>query len=234
MNLLLPKCVSIVRRLCFVWVRMQLQYSPTASADYRCFLLKIHAYIGMARASLKLGDSPVAETAFENALRTTDAASIFCKSLSKIPSDCSFFKQHLNTVTLIREEVALGKANAWYLKHILEKCSKSTERDAIFLDLANIGLSISPASDTLILQKLELLSLTNRWKEVAGFCERLAARNVVLDHVFIGDLQGFDHFPGVPPAQELKSDFFGNLRDEEVSTREWKLESPIAVAEAML
>jgi hypothetical protein len=72
-----------------------------------------------------------------------------------------------------------------------------------------------------------------RWREVAGFCERLAADAVRLDNVFTQDLESRYPFPGVPPARTLTANFFGDNSVEDATTVELKLNS-MAAAEAVI
>ena len=202
-------------------------------------LLKIKLSTRLARAHLKLGDHSAASTAFHDAIRTANTASQFSKTNHTDP----VYQQNMMTLSQMITEATLGQADAKRLRDACGELSESTKALLRFpservklaecLGHVNMALSIASGSVPLIENKLSLLVQMKRWREVAGFCERLAAFNVGLDNAFKEDLALKHPFPGVPPAQSLKYDYFGNLRDEDAATRELKLNSR-AAAEAVL
>ena len=202
-------------------------------------LLKIKLLTRLARAHLKLGDYNAASISFNDAIRTANTASQFSK---KNHSD-EIYQQNQQTLNQMITEATLGHADA---KRLRDACAHISNRSvsnlkfpserikyAESLGHVNLALSIASGSVSLIENKINILVFMKRWREVAGFCERLAAFNVGLDNAFRDDLALKHPFPGAAPAQALKGDFFGGLRDEDASTRELKLSSR-AAAEAIL
>jgi tetratricopeptide (TPR) repeat protein len=202
-------------------------------------LLKIKLSTRLARAHLKLGDHGAASAAFHDAIRTANTASQFSKANHADP----VYQQNQVTLSQMITEATLGQSDAKRLRDACDGLSECTMASLRFplervklaecLGHVNLALSIASGSVRLIENKVTILVQMKRWREVAGFCERLAAFNVGLDNAFKEDLALKHPFPGVPPAQVLKSDFFGNLRDEDPGTRELKLNSR-AAAEAVL
>lgn len=202
-------------------------------------LLKIKLYTRLARAHLKLGEHGAATDAFNDAIKTAVEASAFCKASHSEQA----YQQNQLTLSQMVTEATLGQADAKRLREACDHLTRCTmvnlkypnERSKYTESLShvNMALSIASGSVRLIESKLTLLAQMKRWREVGGFCERFAAFNVGMDQVFIEDLESKNPFPGVPPAQALKADFFGNLRDEDTSTRDLKLNSR-AAAESVL
>ena len=194
-------------------------------------LLKIKLHTRLARGFLKLGDHSAAHRAFTDAMNTADEATAF----SRANHSPQVFRQHQATITQMTTEATLGQGDAKRLRDSLDKLSKCTmeslknlsERSkyAEVLGHVNIALSIASGCPSLIEKKVNLLVQMKRWREVAGYLERLAAWNVHMDGVFVEDLEPQNPFPGVLPAQALKADFFGNARDEDSTTKELKLSS---------
>ena len=202
-------------------------------------LLKIKLLTRLARAHLKLGDHNAASTSFNDAIRTANTASQFSKKNHSEET----YRQNQQTLNQMITEATLGNADAKRLRDACEHISNRSLSSLKFpserikyaesLGHVNLALSIASGSMKLIENKITILVFMKRWREVAGFCERLAAFNVGMDNAFRDDLALKFPFPGVAPAQALKADFFGNLRDEDASTRELKLNSR-AAAEAVL
>jgi tetratricopeptide (TPR) repeat protein len=202
-------------------------------------LLKIKLLTRLARAHLKLGNHTAASTSFNDAIRTANTASQFSKKNHSEET----YQQNQQTLNQMITEATLGHADAKRLREACEHISNRSTTSLKFpserikyaesLGHVNLALSIASGSVSLIENKIAILVFMKRWREVAGFCERLAAFNVGMDNAFRDDLALKYPFPGVAPAQALKADFFGNLRDEDASTRELKLNSR-AAAEAVL
>lgn len=202
-------------------------------------LLKIKLHTRLARGYLKLGDHIQAQKAFTDALATADEASAFSKA-NHAPD---VFRHHQSTITQMATESTLGQGDTKRLRDSLDRLSKCTldsmknlsERSKLaeVLSHVNVALSIAPGCLRLIENKVNLLVQMKRWREAAGYLERLAALTVRLDGVFVEDLLPKNPFPGVPMAQALKADFFGGARDEDPATKDMKLNSR-ATAEASL
>lgn len=202
-------------------------------------LLKIKLSTRLARAHSKLGAHAAATDAFNDAIRTASAASAF----SQAHHSEQAYQLNQNTLSQMVTEATLGQSESIRLRDACDKLTQCTiaglkypsERSKYTeaLGHVNLALSIGSGSVRLTESKITLLVQLKRWREVAGFCERLAAFNVGMDQVFVEDLETKNPFPGVPSAQNLKTDFFSNLRDEDASTRDLKLNSR-AAAEAVL
>jgi tetratricopeptide (TPR) repeat protein len=201
-------------------------------------LLKIKLYTRLGRAHLKLGDYAAATDALNDAITTAAGALAFSKS-NHTPEAYEQNKVILNRMVTA---ATLSQSDAKRLRDACDQVALSSlihllypnDRDkyAESLGHINMALSIASGSVRLIENKVSILVQLKRWREVAGFCERLAALRVGMDEIFIEDLQAKNPFPGVPPAQVLKADFFGGLHDEDPGTRDLKLNSR-AAAEAV-
>ena len=203
-------------------------------------LLKIKLHTRLARGYLQLGNHIEAHKGFTDAIATADEASAF----SKANHPLHVYQQHQPTITHMTTEATLGQGDAKRLRDSLDKLSKITmeslsrnlsERSkyAEMLTHVNIALAIASGSLRLIENKVTLLVQMKRWREAAGYLERLAALNVRLDGVFVEDLASKSPFPGILPAQSLKVDFFEGKRDEDAATKDLKLNTR-ASAEAVL
>lgn len=200
-------------------------------------LLKIKLFTRLARAQLKLGDHGAASDACSVAIDTAIEASLFSKENHSL----EVFERNNATLSQMVTEATLSQGDAKRLRDACEQLNRtrsvkprnSNDRSKHVESLGHVNLALSIASGSVYLIDIKALLLVQlkRWREVAGFCERLAAFNVGMDLVFIEDLESKHPFPGVSPAQVLKADFFGGLRDEDVSTRDLKLNSR-AAAEA--
>ena len=203
-------------------------------------LLKIKLHTRLARGYLQLGNHIDAHKGFSDAIATADEASVF----SKANHPLHVYQQHQPTITQMATEAALGQGDAKRLRDSLEKLSKVTmaslnrnlserSKHAEMLTHVNIALAVASGSMRLIETKVTLLVQMKRWREAAGYLERLAALNVRMDGVFVEDLAPRSPFPGVLPAQSLKVDFFEGKRDEDAATKDLKLNTR-ACAEAVL
>ena len=202
--------------------------------------LRIKLYTRLGRAWLKLGDSVQADAAFREALR-------LCERASRLSIECQppeNYEQNTSIISQLKTESDVGINDSRRLEDACKSLAFSKgqlpptaddERGPLVetLGKVNIALSIASGSVSLTEDKVSMLVRMKRWREVAGFCERLAAFNVALDGVYTDDLARNNPFPGISPAQHLKTNFFQNTRDEDVSTRELKLSSK-AAGEAVL
>jgi tetratricopeptide (TPR) repeat protein len=214
--------------------------SSTLCCTYHRFLFFLYACVGLARSCLKLGDHAAAQMTWEVALRAFDDASIFIAN-SNMPH---LLGQHLEQARQLRAEASIGLVQAFHLKMFFSGQSLGIDLDVAdpphqhilcdHLDAVNLALSIAPCSEALLEQKLSMLAQMQRWAEVIGVCERVAARNVGLDHVFVGDLAAKCPFPGAYPATQLTQNCFFNLLEVDDATRKWQIQSPGAAAEAVL
>jgi tetratricopeptide (TPR) repeat protein len=201
-------------------------------------LLKIKLYTRLGRAHLKLGDHAAATDALNDAITTAASALAFSKSNHAAEA----YEQNKVILNRMVTAATLSQSDAKRLREACDQLVRSTlihlqypnDRDkyAESLGHVNMALSIASGSVRLIENKVSILVQLQRWREVAGSCERLAALRVGMDEIFIEDLQAKNPFPGVPPAQVLKADFFGGLHDEDPGTRDLKLNSR-AAAEAV-
>lgn len=213
--------------------------NPECFSAENGFLLKMKLLTRMGRALLKLGEYADAFRIFTEAIRTSEEALVFSRS-QHTPD---VLMQNQKTVSQMCADASLGQSDAQRLKEACERLSKYSLQSLKFpvdrlsysdaLGCANMALSIAPGSVGLCESKVVLLANMKRWREVAGFCERLACCNVRFDQVYVEDLASRNPFPFVPPANALKGNFFGNSREDDMITRDLKLNSK-AAAEAVL
>jgi tetratricopeptide (TPR) repeat protein len=202
-------------------------------------LLKVKLYTRMARALLKLGDHASSTTAFQQAIQTAKEASLFSERHHR--DDARY--QNQSILSQMATEASLGQTDSKRLLDVWENISRCmlrnmnhpSEKSSLVETLGhvNVALTMAPGSEKLMESKVSLLANLKRWREVGGYCERLAAINVKWDVLFQDDLAGQNPFPDIPPARNLTSDFFGDARDEDAVTAEIKLTSR-ASAEAVL
>ena len=204
-------------------------------------LLKVKLQTRLARAWLKMGEHVKAKESFGNAILTANENIEFSEQQH---ADEGVRRQNKSILAQMATEASLGETDAKRLSEVMRKIAKfasdfttqvAMEKNALFETLGhvNIALSLAPCSDRLAESKVSLLANLKHWREVAGFCERLAALNVKHDGVFTGDLVTQNPFPDIPPAHHLTVDFFGERRDEDGTTAELKLSSR-AAEEAVL
>ncbi|GAX10097.1 hypothetical protein FisN_3Lh283 [Fistulifera solaris] len=202
-------------------------------------LLKIKVHIRRARALLKRGECSLSIDAFQDAINTSEEASRFSEKYHTSSS-------HAQNLTLLKQmstEAALGQTDVRRLDHLCEKISacisrtmtRSSDKNLVIETLGhvNIALSYATASEKLMGSKVNLLAFLKRWREIAGFCERLAANNAKLECIYEDNLLPQNPFPNIPPINILLPGFFGESREEDALTAELKLSSR-AVAEAVL
>jgi tetratricopeptide (TPR) repeat protein len=202
-------------------------------------LLKIKVHTRRARALLKQGEYSLSIDAFQDAINISEEASRFSEKYHSSSS-------HAQNLTLLKQmstEAALGQTDARRLHHLCDKISscisrtmtRSSDKNLVIETLGhiNIALSYATASEKLIGSKVNLLAYLKRWREIAGFCERLAANNSKLECIYEDNLLPQNPFPGIPPINLLLPGFFGESREEDALTADLKLSSR-AVAEAVL
>jgi tetratricopeptide (TPR) repeat protein len=203
-------------------------------------LLKIKVHTRRARALLKQGECSLSLDAFQDAINTSEEASRF----SEKHHTSSSRAQNLTLLKQMSTEAALGQTEAKRLDHLCDKISacisrttmtRSSDKNLVIETLGhvNIALSYATASEKLMGSKVNLLAYLKRWREIAGFCERLAATNAKLECIYEDNLLPQNPFPGIPPINVLLPGFFGESREEDALTADLKLSSK-AVAEAVL
>ena len=203
-------------------------------------LLKVKLLTRKGRAFLKLGDHVTSRECFELAIQTAQEATEYCEHHH--PNDGVRY-QNQNILSQMATEASLGLTDTKRLAETMNLirrcmllCSNRPEDNSKLVEAlghVNVALSMAPCSEKVSETKVSLLAGLKRWREVAGFCERLAAINVKFDELFLGDLAGKQLFPDIPPARTLTADFFNEEREEDGTTADLKLGSR-AVAEATL
>lgn len=97
------------------------------------------------------------------------------------------------------------------------------------------ALALTPGNVGLQVQKANLLVSMRHWVELGRHCERLACEFAKFDGVFAEDLAVLNPFPGIPPAQHLRPEFFDDDdEDEAASVAEGKKLDAKAASEAAL
>jgi len=202
-------------------------------------VLKSKLYTRLGRAYLKQGKNSEASQAFDDAIRIAHAAI----ALSKRVHDDYEYHQNQTVLSQAVTEATLGRTEAHRLRATWDKIASCTldslrnpgERRHYIETLGHVNSALATASGSLTLfeNKLKLLSEMKRWREVASYCERLAAENVRLDNVFTQDLEPRYPFLGVPPAKNLSSNYFGESMDDDPVGADLKLNSS-AAAEAIV
>lgn len=192
-------------------------------------VLKIKVLTRQARALLRQGEYEAALGAFESARNEATSTSALLKVLNPhSPSDSQ------NVLAQMETEAALGKIEAERLRDTVQKIERCTvgsaglERRDLSEALGHVNMALRSANGSakLFQAKLQILANMKRWREVAGYCERLAASNVEMDGVFVGELESKSPFPGNQPARFLTSSTFGD--DDDVAESEIKLSSRAA------
>jgi tetratricopeptide (TPR) repeat protein len=202
-------------------------------------VLRTKLYTRLGRALLKQGNYSDAIAAFDDSIRTAQTA----LALSKRVHDAQQYRQNEAILSQAATEATLGKTEAQQLRGMLDDIAKCTLRSinnpserrhyVEALGYVNGALTIADGCVKLYDNKVSLLSSMMRWREVASFCERLAADAARLDNVFTRDLESRYPFPGVPPVRSLAAEFFGDTTGEDANAAELKLNSA-AAAEAVL
>lgn len=202
-------------------------------------LLKVKLCTRMARALIKLGEHDAASKAFQQAIQTANEALKFSEQHHRE----AVRQQNQNILSQMVTESSLGISDANRLREVWENISRFSlqtmnglaEKSVLLeaLGQVNVALTMAPGSEKLAETKVSLLANLKRWREVASFCERLAALNVKWDTLFVGDLASVNPFPDIPPARHLVKDFFNDARDEDALTAELKLNSRAAQEAAL-
>lgn len=187
--------------------------------------LKIKIKTRYARVILKLGQDVQARTELEEAIYWADQAIADSQSAHS-PAQSAQVKSFMDQM-MTEANMAIGECAR------VTECRDQLARESTLPEkVATIGMALATASGCVEfqLQKLQLLTSLKKWREAAGYCERLAAQNVLLDHAFGGDLQ---HPYGAEPAVYLPVDFFRDTREGDMAAADLKLPSR-AAAEAVL
>jgi tetratricopeptide (TPR) repeat protein len=202
-------------------------------------VLRAKLYTRLGRALLKQGFYSDASAAFDDSIRTAQQA----LALSTRVHDAQQYIQNEDILSPTTTEATLRRTEAQLLHTIFDNIAKCTLQSlnhplekrhyAEALGHVNSALGIASGCVKLYDNKVSLLSSMMRWREVASFCERLAADAVRLDNVFTLDLESRYPFTGVPPARSLTVNFFGDNSGEDATLAELKLNST-AAAEAVL
>ena len=205
--------------------------SPDANPSLRPKL-----YTRMGKSYLKLGKVDDAEGAFSEAVASATAIQEFHQKLGVVGMHDGL--EHIKT------DAMMGQTDAWRLRKISKKINglkerislkKGNSRDLTIecIGLIKEALSTANGCHDLHLGKVKLLAELNRWREVFNHCERFAASNTKYDGCLIGDLSSKNPFPGVGVAKYLRSDHFGDTKDDEMKGAEMKLKQN-AAEEALL
>jgi tetratricopeptide (TPR) repeat protein len=200
-------------------------------------MLKVKLLTRLARALLKHGDIEGSAVGFNNALQEAQRVQTVVGILAPNHSD------HIRTsLANSISEASLGQTDVSRIKDLLAKVSAFSRHlngerlsSGEALGYVNMALKIANGSPQLLETKMSLLCGMKRWREAAGFCERLAASNAQFDGIFAVDpLVPLHPFPDASvPARFLSASFFDEARDESGSDLDLKL-SANAVAEAVV
>lgn len=203
------------------------------------YLLTIKLYTRMGRALLRLGEQQASEAAFTEATGVARKALMFTEQYHSP----DVVRANTAIVQQMRHEASQAMGDAQLFGNIWQKISKClahtiqhpSDKNGLVETLGHVSraLELAPQSEKLAEAKVSLLGSLMRWREVAGYCERLAAWSVRWDSLFINDLKSQHPFPGIPMARSLTQDFFGELLQEDSVSAELKLSSR-AAAEAVL
>eukprot|EP00536_Pseudo-nitzschia_multiseries_P008567 jgi/Psemu1/296963/fgenesh1_pm.219_\ len=190
-------------------------------------VLRPKLYCRMGRSYLKLGKVDEADKAFLEAIQSATAIQDYYARKSVLGM--------YDELEKIKTEATLERTEASRLSRLLQEISTVSKQRKVteVLGLINKALSTANGSKDLHLQKVQLLAQSNRWREVASHCERLAAFNTKFDGCLTEDLSKYNPFPGVPVAKHLKSNYFGGTKEDELEGAEMTL-TRLAAAEAIL
>jgi tetratricopeptide (TPR) repeat protein len=202
-------------------------------------MLKVKLLTRLARALLKHGDTEKSVAAFDSASQEAKRAQTVIGILTGNQAE-----NVTGSLAQMITEASIGHTDASRLQELLNKVAVLTEprkyvppgklSSVEALGYVNMALKIGSGSLHLLEAKMSLLCSMKRWREAAGFCERLAASNVQFDGVFSVDtLRPLDPFPDAPAARFLTATFFDDAKDESGSEADLKL-SASAVAEAVV
>jgi tetratricopeptide (TPR) repeat protein len=201
--------------------------------------LRVKLLTRWGRALLKLGEHNKASETLDRAIEFANSAIQFCKNSSQ----SSRLEEVQGVLNHMITEATLGMTDASRLREAQNQVARSLEASiqsphsrrfhAEALGQVAMALQIANGSVDLQETKVTLLAKMKRWREAAGFCERLASVNVRLDGVFAGDMEANNPFPGAVNATYLSSNYFGDSREEDMTAADLKLNSK-AAAEAIL
>ena len=195
----------------------------------------------MARALLKLGEADLADRAFDQAIESANRSLQVCRCKLYGSAQLDVAEKALDQVAT---EAHLGKTEVARLRDALNKIkrqqstiqmsrSSERERQIAAVDHVKMALCTAPGCAALHEEKVSLLAKLRRWYEVLSHCERLAVVNTKLDGCFPEDLTSKHPFLGVPLAQYLVSEFFGDSKEDDPKVAKLTLSSK-ATPEAIL
>ena len=190
-------------------------------------MLKAKLLARMGKALLKLGKLQEAEQAFCNAVNAANAELNLARQLDSTVSleqNKRYLSQLIMDAESGRIEVGRCKEAAEGLRSSgcvspssVTAASRRSHMQALIY--VNKALEFAPGSISFHEKKVALLAALKRWREIAGHCERFAAKVVKFDGLFEGDLAAMNPFPGVPPARYLESTAFDVSDPAESSTK---------------
>lgn len=179
-------------------------------------VLRAKLFARMGKALLRSGKLQEAEQAFYNTVNTAHAILVAAheigfseeteqtkRFLTQLITDAESGKIEVNRCREAAEEIAkFGNV-------VLGSPTPSARRNNMqALLFVNKALEFAPGAVAFHEKKVALLASLKRWRELAGYCERVAALHTQFDGLFEDDLAQFNPFPGVPKAEALKTSLF--------------------------
>eukprot|EP00526_Cylindrotheca_closterium_P003459 CAMPEP_0113603610 /NCGR_PEP_ID=MMETSP0017_2-20120614/1366_1 /TAXON_ID=2856 /ORGANISM="Cylindrotheca closterium" /LENGTH=1393 /DNA_ID=CAMNT_0000512005 /DNA_START=108 /DNA_END=4286 /DNA_ORIENTATION=- /assembly_acc=CAM_ASM_000147 len=190
----------------------------------------------MARAHIQLGEVDKAENLFDQANKNISETLVWIRhdevakmTLFKIRNDLT---NGIMDIGKFREAMKKIMSFINRKNHTLRAADREKEREDVLVHV-NFVLSMASGCDELHEQKVSLLADLKRWREVAGYCERLAASRTKLDGCFVEDLASKNPFVGVGKAENLSVDFFKGTDETDIRGATYKLNHN-AAAEVVL
>lgn len=198
--------------------------------------LRPKLYLRMGRSYLKLGKVDDAERAFSEAVESATVIQDFLRRQNIVGIH--------DALEQIKTDAIFGRTDIMQLRKLLGNIKRLEEQRSVnpksardqameSLGLVKIALSTSDGCYELHHTKVKLLAELKRWREVCSHCERFAASNVKFDGCLVGDLSSKNPFPGVSVAKNLRANYFGDTKEDELKGAEMRLDRT-ASAEALL
>eukprot|EP00535_Pseudo-nitzschia_heimii_P009441 CAMPEP_0197182448 /NCGR_PEP_ID=MMETSP1423-20130617/6397_1 /TAXON_ID=476441 /ORGANISM="Pseudo-nitzschia heimii, Strain UNC1101" /LENGTH=1310 /DNA_ID=CAMNT_0042632869 /DNA_START=73 /DNA_END=4005 /DNA_ORIENTATION=- len=199
-------------------------------------VLRPKLYTRMARSYLKLGRVDDADSAFSEAIESATVIQDFHRRKNIIgPYD---------ELENIKTEAVLAQTDASQLRKLMGKIDRllkerslnpSSARTKVMECLFAVKTALISADGChdLHQMKVNILCELKRWREITSHCERFAASNVKYDGCLVGDLSSKNPFPDVPVAKSLRSNYFGDSKEDDLKGAEMIL-GRNAAAEALL
>ncbi len=181
----------------------------------------------MGKAFLRLGKDHEAEQAFCNAIHVSNTALGLASQIS-VSDETERTKQLLSQFITDAESGKIEVSRCREASESLLRCGNVTSHDPSPLArrnalqallLVNKALGYAPAAENFHEKKVLILASLKRWRELAGYCERLAASHTKFDDVFDEDLASQNPFPGVQRAEFLEATYFNAQDPVESSTK---------------